>query len=36
MGIGRACSAHEEMRYVNNIFVGNPEGKIPLGRTRCK
>jgi hypothetical protein len=27
----RACSTHGEERNVHRLFVGNPEGKRPLG-----
>jgi hypothetical protein len=32
--IGRACSTNGEKRNAYRILVGNPEGKIPLGRLR--
>jgi hypothetical protein len=32
--MGGACSAHGEMRNAHKIFVGKPEGKIPLGKHR--
>jgi hypothetical protein len=31
---GGACSAHGEMRNAYIVFVGKPEGKRPLGRSR--
>jgi hypothetical protein len=30
------CSMHGEMRNADNISVGEPEGKRPLGRPRRK
>jgi hypothetical protein len=32
--MGRACSTNGEKRNAYRIFVGNPEGKRPLGRSR--
>jgi hypothetical protein len=32
--MGRACSMNGEKRNAYRIFVGKPEGKIPLGRPR--
>jgi hypothetical protein len=32
--MGRACSTNGENRNAYRILVGNPEGKIPLGRPR--
>jgi len=32
--MGGACSAYGEKRGVHRVFVGIPEGKRPLGRTR--
>jgi hypothetical protein len=32
--MGRACSMNVEKRNAYRIFVGKPEGKIPLGRPR--
>jgi hypothetical protein len=32
--MGGACSAYGEMRNAYKIFVGKPDGKIPLGRHR--
>jgi hypothetical protein len=32
--MGRACSTNGEKRNACKIFVGNPEGKRPLGRPR--
>jgi hypothetical protein len=32
--IGRECSRNEEKRNAYRIFVGEPEGKRPLGRPR--
>jgi hypothetical protein len=32
--MGRACSTIGEKRTAYRILVGNPEGKIPLGRPR--
>jgi hypothetical protein len=34
--MGRACSTNGEKRNACRIMVGNPEGKRPLGRPRCK
>jgi hypothetical protein len=34
--MGRACSTNVEKRNAYRILVGNPEGKIPLGRPRHK
>jgi hypothetical protein len=32
--MGRACSTNGEKRDARSIFVGKPEGKRQLGRTR--
>jgi hypothetical protein len=32
--MGRTCSTNREKRNAYGIFVGKPEGKSPLGRTR--
>jgi hypothetical protein len=32
--IGRACRMHEEKRYSNKVFVGKPERKRLLQRSR--
>jgi hypothetical protein len=32
--MGRGCSKNGEKRNAYRIFVGKPEGKIPLGRPR--
>jgi hypothetical protein len=32
--MGKACNTNGEKRNAYRILVGNPEGKIPLGRTR--
>jgi hypothetical protein len=32
----RACSTNGEKGNVYRIFVGNPEGKSPLGKSRRK
>jgi hypothetical protein len=34
--MGRACSACGERRGVYRFLVEKPEGKNPLGRTRCR
>jgi hypothetical protein len=34
--MGGTCSLDGEGRGVYRILVGKPEGKLPLGRTRCK
>jgi hypothetical protein len=34
--IGRACSTNREKTNAYRILVGNPEGKRPLGRPRCR
>jgi hypothetical protein len=33
---GRACSTNGEKRNACRILVGNPEGKVPLERPRCR
>jgi hypothetical protein len=33
---GRACSTNGEKRNAYRILVGNPEGKRPLGRPKCR
>jgi hypothetical protein len=33
---GGAWSVDEEERGVDRVLVGKPEGKRPLGRTRCR
>jgi hypothetical protein len=32
----RECSTNRETRNAYRILVGNPEGKRPLGRARCR
>jgi hypothetical protein len=32
----RACSTNGEKRNAYRILVGEPEGKSPLGRPRCR
>jgi hypothetical protein len=34
--MGRAYSTNEEKKNPCRILVGKPEGKRPLGRTRCR
>jgi hypothetical protein len=34
--MGRACSTHGKKRNAHRILMGKPEGKRPLGRTRCR
>jgi hypothetical protein len=34
--MGRACSTNGEKRNACRILVGKPEGRIPLGRPRCR
>jgi hypothetical protein len=34
--MGRACSTNGERRNAYRILVGNPEGKRPLGKPRCR
>jgi hypothetical protein len=34
--MGRICSTIGEKRNAYRILVGKPEGKRPLGRTRCR
>jgi hypothetical protein len=34
--MGRACRMNEEKRNAYRILVGKPEGKIILGRARCR
>jgi hypothetical protein len=34
--MGRACSANGAKRNAYRILVGEPEGKRPLGRPRCR
>ena len=35
--MGGACNAYAgERRGVYRVLVGKPEGKIPLGRPRCR
>jgi hypothetical protein len=34
--MGRACSTNGEKRNAYRILVGKPEGKRPLGRSRCR
>jgi hypothetical protein len=34
--IGSVCSMHGETRTAYRILVVKPEGKRPLGRTRCR
>jgi hypothetical protein len=34
--MGRACCLNAENMNAYRILVGKPEGKRPLGRTRCR
>jgi hypothetical protein len=34
--MGWACSAYRKRRGVYRVPVGKPEGKRPLGRTKCR
>jgi hypothetical protein len=34
--MGMACSAHGDERNAYRVLVGNPKGKRPLGRHRCR
>jgi hypothetical protein len=34
--MGRACSTDGEKRNSCRILIGKSEGKIPLGRPRCR
>jgi transposase len=34
--MSRACSTNGENRNAYKVLVGKPEGKIPLGRPRCR
>jgi hypothetical protein len=34
--MGRVCSTNGEKRNAYRILVGNPEGKRPLRRPRCR
>jgi hypothetical protein len=34
--MGGACSSDGEGKGVYRVLVGKPEGKIPLGRPRCR
>ena len=34
--MGRACGTYAEQRGAYRVLVGRPEGKIPLGRYRCR
>jgi hypothetical protein len=34
--MARECSTNGEKRNAYRILVGNPEGKRPLGRPRCR
>jgi hypothetical protein len=34
--MGRACSTNGERRNAYSILVGDPEGRRPLGRPRCR
>jgi hypothetical protein len=34
--MGRACSTNGKKRNACRILVGKAEGKIPLGRPRCR
>jgi hypothetical protein len=34
--MGRACSTNIAKRNAYRILVGEPEGKRPLGRPRCR
>jgi hypothetical protein len=34
--MGMACSTHGEKKNAHRILLGEPEGKIPLGRPRCR
>jgi hypothetical protein len=33
---GRACGTHGEEKEVYKVLVGEPKGKRPLGRPRCR
>jgi hypothetical protein len=33
--LNRACSTDREKRNAYKILVGKPEGKTPLGKSRC-
>jgi len=34
--MGGTCSTYEERKCVYRVLMGKPEGKRPLGRTRCR
>jgi hypothetical protein len=34
--MGRTCNIHGKIGNAYNISVGEPEGKRPLGRPRCR
>jgi hypothetical protein len=34
--MGRACSTYGERRGAYRVLVRKPEGKRPLGRSRCR
>jgi hypothetical protein len=34
--VGGTCGTNWEKRNVYRLLVGKPEGKIPLGRLRCR
>jgi hypothetical protein len=34
--MSKACSRHGEKRNAYRVLVGEPEGKRPVGRPRCR
>jgi hypothetical protein len=34
--VGGECSTSGERKGIDRVLVGNPEGKVPLGRRRIK
>jgi hypothetical protein len=34
--MGKECNKNGEMKNGCKLLVGNPEGKRPLGRSRCR
>jgi hypothetical protein len=34
--MGKACSTNGEKRNAYRVLVGKPEGKRPLGKSRCE